>query len=50
VKLWVVAFQLTYDGIESELWLIGETIIEHFGINKLPGDDALAHEVHTKAE
>jgi hypothetical protein len=24
-----------YDGIELELWLIGETIMEHFGINKL---------------
>lgn len=28
---YMVAFQLTYDGIESELWLIGETIMELFG-------------------
>jgi hypothetical protein len=54
---YMVAFQLTYEGIESELWLIGGTIMEHFGIDKLPGhsvvhrgDDASADEVHTKAE
>lgn len=34
---YMVAFQLTYNGIESELWLIGGTIMEHFDIDKLPG-------------
>jgi hypothetical protein len=38
---YIVTFQLTYNGIESELLLIGDTIMEHFGINKLPGHSVI---------
>jgi hypothetical protein len=38
---YMVAFQLTYDGIESECWLIGDMIMEHFCINKLSGHSVI---------